>query len=143
MKTKYAQPKKSTNMAAKKTVMGNGKAKPVMNSDGMAPASRMDRAPRAAGGRTPKGKTTVNVIVAPQGGDKPPMPMAMPTGAPAMAPKPPMMPYGPPPGAMPPPGMGAPPPGMMARKTGGRVNMDAGAGGGLGRLEKIKAERGK
>jgi hypothetical protein len=32
---------------------------------------------------------------------------------------------------------------MMARKTGGRVNMDAGAGGGLGRLEKIKAERGK
>jgi hypothetical protein len=28
---------------------------------------------------------------------------------------------------------------LMGRKRGGRVNMDAGAGGGEGRLEKIKA----
>ncbi len=145
MKTKYAQPKKITDITAKKTVMGNGKTKPVMNSDGTAPAARMDRAPRAAGGRTPKGKTTVNVIVAPQGGGQPAAPMAMPPGgAPPMVPQRPLMPpAAPAPGAMPPPGMGTPPPGMMARKTGGRVNMDAGAGGGLGRLEKIKAERGK
>lgn len=98
---------------------------------------RLDRVGYKKGGRV-KGTTNVNVIIAPQG------------GAPAGGP-PPM----PPPGAMPPPppGMGAgpggppmPPPGPMPRKNGGRVAyasggkvpMDGGAGGGKGRLEKIK-----
>lgn len=97
-----------------------------------------------------KGKTTVNVIVAPQGGDaqKPMMPPQMPPqGAPPMPPpRPPMAPPpggpGGPPGAMP-PGMGAPP-GVM-RKDGGRVGKqpaypikDA-AGGAKGRMEKERA----
>ena len=53
---------------------------------------------------------------------------------------------GPPPPPMMPPGAGAPPmgglpPGLMGRKTGGRVKypIKDGAGGGLGRLQKIKA----
>jgi hypothetical protein len=53
---------------------------------------------------------------------------------------------GPPPPPMMPPGAGAPPmgglpPGLMGRKTGGRVKypIQDGAGGGLGRLQKIKA----
>lgn len=91
---------------------------------------RLDRPGYKSGGRVKKAATTVNVIIAPQGGEKPmnpPMPM-------------------PPPGAMPmpPPGGGGGPPMPMGgppmpRKKGGRVPMDAGAGGGLGRLEKIKA----
>lgn len=104
---------------------------------GKKPKPRLDRQAYKKGGRV-KG-TTVNVIVAPQGGaeaPEPPMPMPPPPMAPPM-PKPPMA--GPPP--MPPgagPGGPAMPPPMM-RKHGGRVSMDAGAGGGKGRLEKIKA----
>lgn len=89
-----------------------------------------------------KGKTQVNVIVA--GGGKPggaPMP---PPGA-AMPPPRPM----PPPGAMPPPagamppGAGMPPPPM--HKRGGAIKepkypLDAGSGGGKGRLEKAAAQ---
>ncbi len=94
---------------------------------------RLDRAPFKNGGRVKA--TTVNVIVAPQGGgDQPPPPPMMPP-----APPPPMMkPPGPPPGGPPEmPGMGGGAPPMM-RARGGRVPMDAGAGGGLGRLEKVK-----
>lgn len=93
------------------------------------------RLARKHGGRTKKG-TNVNIIITQPGG----------TGGPPM----------PPPGAMPPPGpvglhQGAPPPAAMGppaggpppmmRKSGGRTNypIDAGAGGGLGRLEKAKA----
>jgi hypothetical protein len=94
------------------------------------------RMARASGGKAKKGMN-VNIVIAPQGGGAPPpRPMPPPMGAsPAGIPAPP-------PGAMAPPGapppMGPPP---MARKHGGRTNypIDAGAGGGQGRLEKIKA----
>lgn len=119
---------------------------------------------RADGGRTGGKKsgggkhgTHINVIVAPGGGrgaappmgGVPPVPAA---GAPPVAPRPPMPmgappaagmgPPGMPPGGMPPrppmgPPVGAGVPGMM-RAKGGRVDMDAGGGSGLGRLEKIK-----
>lgn len=120
--------------------------------------SAKPRADRANGGRSKsggsshgKGHTSVNVIVAPQGGGGAPMPQGMPphppmmppaggpppgAGLPPPPPRPPM-----PPGAGGPPGMGAPPPGMPMRKRGGAVGgglKDAGAGGGKGRLEKIK-----
>lgn len=116
----------------------------------MAPA-RLDR---ARGGRTKKAAhhTTVNVITAPPGGGAGGPPPGPPMGPPPMMPPPhPPMggppPGGPPPGPPPGPPMGPPAgagaPMGMPRKTGGRVPMDDGAGGGLGRLEKIKAYGGK
>lgn len=126
--------------------VGRKSGGPAIN-DGTRPVA--GRLARKGGGRTKKG-TTVNVIIAPQGGQKTPM---MPMGAP-----PPGGPVGmhqgaPPPAPMGPPA-GAPPP-MMARKSGGRTlekdggklvkpgayPIDSGAGGGLGRLEKAKAAR--
>lgn len=99
---------------------------------------RLDRPAYANGGSVKKkAGTTVNVIVAPQGGGEPPAPPMMPP-----APPPPMMkPPGagmPPPGGGPElPGAGGPPP--MMRKHGGRVpHLDGGAGGGKGRLSKIR-----
>ena len=92
-----------------------------------------DRIARASGGRSKKGMN-VNIVIAPQGGGaRPPMPMGAAPG-PAGIPAPP--PQMPPPGAAPP--MGPPP---MARKNGGRTNypIDTGSGGGLARLEKMKA----
>jgi len=82
---------------------------------------------RADGGRVGKGKgkTTVNVIVSPQGGgqqppQRVPVPVPVPQGPPPGAGAPP--PGGMPPGGAPPMGGGAmPPPGMMGRKAGGRV----------------------
>lgn len=119
------------------------------------------RVARKSGGRT-KGKTTVNIMISPQSGGQPPMPMAPqmpmgPAGAPPMAPPP----------APPMPGAGAPqiPPQLMAAlagaggapggpggappmpfKKGGRVQQgmpkyqetEFGSGSGLGRLEKRK-----
>lgn len=125
------------------------------------------RIARKSGGRA-KGKTNIHInIIA---GEKHPDGVAPPMGLPGPLPRPPMPvapppmaggagmpPMGPPPapmgGALP-PGLGVPPPAMgpMARKAGGRVghrsyssykDMDAGAGGGLGRLEKTEIAKKK
>ena len=113
------------------------------------------RAARASGGRTKSGKTNVNIVIAtgakPQGapGDMMPPSMAThPAGVPVAVPPPPAG-GGMPMGAMPPMGGGMPmpPPGgmPMPRKAGGRTyrsykDMDAGALGGQGRLEKTEIQ---
>ena len=134
----------------------------VADSSGTRPTG--GRMARKSGGRA-KGKTNIHInIIA---GEKHPEGMAPPMGIPGPMPRPPMPvappmaggagmpPMGPPPGLMggaPPPGLGVPPPAMgpMARKAGGRVgnrtyssykDMDAGAGGGLGRLEKTEIQK--
>ena len=114
-------------------------------------------------GGAAKGKMNVNIIIGRGHGDQQPGAMMPPGGMPPGGPGIPQMraPPGTPPGllppgagpmgAMPPGGMppGAPPPMPMppGRKAGGRVghrkyrtehDMDAGGGGGLGRLEKIE-----
>ena len=91
-----------------------------MGVDGSKAKPRMDKASK-------KPAMNVNVVVM-SGKDK----------AAAPAPIPPMAnPMPPPP--MPPMGAGGPPPGLPMRKHGGRVMAKGeGAGGGLGRLDKIK-----
>jgi len=112
---------------------------------------------RKSGGRT-KGKTNIVISInagkpddqqamMPKAPTLPPMPPP-PVVPPGMGAGPPMPMPMPPPG--PPPGLGGPP-GMppMPRKRGGRAayksykDMDAGALGGMGRLEKVEIEHGK
>lgn len=147
---------------------GTPKTKLKLATGGVA-AARMDRPGRKKGGRTPHKHTTNVIIAPQGGGGPPPggppmmpphPPMALPPGPPPGGPPglppgagpggPPMPPPRPPMG--PPVAAGAPggmPPGMPMRAAGGRVGrarggkvesiIDDGAGGGEGRLEKIKA----
>ena len=121
------------------------------------------REARASGGSVGKGKTNINIIINPSKPNSEPVgmpprpPMVPPMGGPAPNAPPmgaglpgvpaPAMPAVGAPSPMQHPPMGpsgpAMPPGiMMGRKNGGKVNPDVhmthGAGGGLGRLEKIR-----
>ncbi len=126
-----------------KTLKGMHKAGGGSVNDGTLEGTRPTggRMARAHGGKTGKGKTNINIVIAtgkPQGATEttgtpgglnmqprgapvpmPPPPMPVPVGAP-----PPMGAM--PPGGMPPPGMppmppGGLPPGLMGRKRGGRA----------------------
>ena len=113
------------------------------------------RTAHAHGGKTGKGKTDINIMIAsgkpgehdmmpnPMGGPTPPPPRPVPVPPPGAGGG---MPMGGMPPGMPMP-MPAPPAGgsPMPRKAGGRTyrsykDMDAGAGGGEGRLEKMEIQ---
>jgi hypothetical protein len=132
---------------------------PASVSDGAMESTRPTggRMARKHGGSAGKGKMNVNIIIGaghkdgmgpPHQGGMPPSPAGNPMAIPpnGLPPSgPPLGAGGPPPNGPPmppPPSAGGPPP-MMGRKTGGRVAMYApkqhGAGGGLGRLQKLKA----
>ena len=104
---------------------------------GEKPRHRLDR--RARGGANKeKGHTAVNIVIA---GGKQPQPglgASMPSAAPMPAAPPRPMPPPMPAQGMPPQG-GAMPPRPMMNKGGKVAAMKFGAGGGKGRLEKIKA----
>lgn len=131
-------------------------------SGGTVDGSRPDggRMPRASGGRTKgKGKTNINIIIGAQG--RPEMGEGL-TMPPPMPGRPPGIPVAVPPGGggggpmpappqgmpMPPPPPPQPPQQPMPRKSGGRAyrsykDMDAGALGGKGRLEKTEIQAAK
>lgn len=127
--------------------VGRARGGPAIN-DGTRPTG--GRLARKGGGRT-KGKTNVNIIIAPQGGAGPrPMPPPM-AAAPAAGGPVGLHQGAPPPAA--PAAMGPPAGGVMARASGGRTGegfggklakpgkypIETGGGGGLARLEKTKA----
>jgi hypothetical protein len=143
-----------------------GAPKATSVSDGQYQGTRPTggRLARASGGKTGKGKMNVNIIIStgskgqgPQPG-MPGGPLGTPPGGLIAAPPPPSAP----PPALPPPPMGGPPGAMggapmggmppLPRRSGGRTghgvyrtykDMDAGSGGGLGRLEKVEIQEHK
>jgi hypothetical protein len=141
-----AQDKALIKGMVKPLAMKKGYADGGMIDGGMAKMN-LGKSGHKRGGKGKKGGTHVNVIVA-GGGPKPPMAGPGPMAAPDAGP----LPGGPGAGAMPPappPGAGSVPGGPMPpmrkggavkRASGGRVGgIKDGAGGGKGRLEKIKA----
>lgn len=127
---------------------------------GKVPGATGGRTAHARGGKAGKGKTDINIVIAAgkpagagdmmPGGPTPPPPRPVPVPPPAAGGPPPagmpmQMPPMPPQGGAGGPPMGGMPP--MPRKAGGRTyrsykDMDAGAGSGVGRLEKTEiAER--
>jgi hypothetical protein len=156
-----AAAKRGSNAVMKKATGGtdavSGAAPTVFPVKGKKSSTRMDKKRRYASGggvdddapKSKKGaKTEVNIVIAGGQGDKPPMPMPMPPAAggppPGMPPGgAPMSPRPMPPAARPP--MGGPPMGAPPMRRGGGVKenpkypLDAGAGGGEGRLEKSAA----
>jgi hypothetical protein len=121
---------------------------------GGAAEAKGDRIARKSGGST-KGKTHINIMIAPHGAyDSMGAGAGAPAMPPAMPPRPPMGGPAPMPMGALPPGLGTgippmPPPGVkipagrppMGRKSGGRTGypIETGAGGGEARLDKIKA----
>jgi hypothetical protein len=102
-----------------------------------------DREAHAHGGKAGKGKMNVNIIIGAHAAqpEAPPPPPGPPPGAPPVLPPRPVPAAPPPMGAMPPmggPPGGMPPGAMPGRKDGGAIKMDFAAGGGKGRLEKIR-----
>jgi hypothetical protein len=131
---------KNSKLAARARLAETLKGLPHKASGGAIPdGTRPEggRLARQGGGRARKGMN-VNIIIAPAQSPKPAMP---PPGAPMPGGGPVGLHQGAPPPVMPPGAgapMGAPPPQM--RKRGGRAYpIESGAGGGLGRLEKIQA----
>ena len=118
------------------------------------PGADGGRTAKKRGGALGKGKTNVNIMIHPHSGMSQP-PVMPPMGGPMIPPPPPPRPPMPPMGGAPMggapelPPMGAGRPGMppIGRKNGGKIPagmktrhvIDNAAGGGLGRLEKIKA----
>ena len=122
------------------------------------PGADGGRTAKKGGGSLGKGKTNVNIMIHPHSGAAQP-PVMPPMGGLPMPPRPPVSPPMPPQGmpmgappmggpaaALPPMGAGRPGMPPMGRKHGGKIPagmktmhvIDNAAGGGLGRLEKIK-----
>lgn len=129
-----------------------GKAKVNDGDSGTRPTG--GRLARKDGGRAGKGKTNINIIIGGGAGKQPEMPPSQmaptlpPKAMPVPPPMPPQAPMGGPPPGLPGAGANMPPP-PMARKSGGRVgnrryrsfkDMDAGSGGGMGRIEKSEIQ---